>query len=159
MQALCYSLVGRSQYLFSDGEGSLVEGFSVLLFAQPRIEDSQVMQANGGLGMHGTQYILTHCKGTLVERFGLLILTSEIEEASHLREEPGETFRVPLFADCQRTPQERFGLLVLTLVTVKDRQVVEFTQGVGVLRTQLLLTNYQSTLQERFTLSTMTRSV
>jgi hypothetical protein len=64
----------RTQDLFSDGEGSLVERFGLRILALPRIEIRQVVETGCGIRMLRTQDLFTVGEGTLVERFGYFVL-------------------------------------------------------------------------------------
>src|SRR6266567_3473873 len=102
--------------LLADGQGTLVEGFGLLVLALAVVESCQVVEAGGGVGMVGAKRLLTDGQGALVERFGLLILALALVESCQVVEVGGGVGMVGakcLLADGQGALVEGFGFRIL----------------------------------------------
>src|SRR2546421_12947669 len=64
----------QPQYLFTDGQGTLIERFGLLVLALIIIEPCQSVETLGSVRMLRSQYLLTDCQGTLYEWLCLCVL-------------------------------------------------------------------------------------
>src|SRR5215831_6263081 len=62
-----------AEHLLTDGEGPLLERFSLIVGAGGAVRPGEIAERGGGVGMLGAEYLLINRQSALEERFSLIV--------------------------------------------------------------------------------------
>src|SRR5581483_11512901 len=100
-----------------------IEGFSQIIAFLGAVEDGQIVQSFGNMGMTGPKKLLADRQGALIERLGLHIFALRIVQNRQIIEAIGNVWVMRsqrLDADTQGAAIAGLGQVVLRLRVIKD---------------------------------------